>query len=181
MIEINLARQIMHKSLIYLFISLMLSLPSAVQAELPQSLEKQLIDALRYNKAKGERVGNSGKAIQAYMKAGVVAKKPTVRADYTDYYLLKKPASFMGHQLFIIEEEYMSQYIGCCVSEGVGVTVRLSGTDANLKVFAKHNGCSVESPINITEHLDYLGIKASAPAGKYSTLSCRDRDVVLSH
>lgn len=154
------------------------TLAFSAQAEPMAKLEKQLTEALRYNPSTGERIGNSGKAIQAYMKAGLVNKKPNVRVDYTDYYLLNKPASFMGHHLFMIEEEYLIKYIGCCVSEGAGVTLRIRASDKNLRTFAKQNGCAVEDGVNITEHLDDLGLKASAPAGKYITLSCRMRDAV---
>lgn len=113
------------------------------------------------------------------MRAGIVNKKPNVRVDYTDYYLVKKPASFMGHALFMIEEEYMTQYIGCCVSEGAGITVRLKGDDTALNDFAKRNACSVESKVDMSAQLKYLGLKAELPAGNYTSLSCRDRDVVL--
>jgi hypothetical protein len=152
------------------------------QAEASNSdskLETILTDVLRYDAIKAERVGNSGKAIQAYMRAGIVNKKPNIRVDYTDYYLVKKPISFMGHELFMIEEEYMSKYIGCCVSEGAGITVRLNGDDNALKHFAKNNACSVESKVDMPAQLKYLGLKAKVPMGDYVTLSCRDRDVVL--
>lgn len=157
---------------------------SIAQAETPSStsaLETMLTDALRYDAAKAERVSNSGKAIQAYMRAGIVNKKPNVRVDYTDYYLVKKPTNFMGHELFMIEEEYMTQYLGCCVSEGAGITVRLKGDDTVLKAFAKSNACSVESKVDMPTQLEYLGLKAKVPTGDYTTLSCRDRDVVFQH
>ena len=62
------------------------------------------------------------------MQAGYIDNKPNLRADYTDYYLLNKPARFMGHELVMIEEEYMSRYIGCCVSPGAGLSVKVSGS-----------------------------------------------------
>ena len=84
---------------------------SQVMALNDQSLESGLTSALRLKKGTTERIGNSGKAIQAYMREGIVNKKPNQRADYTDYYLVNKPAKFMGHDLIVIEEEYMSQYL----------------------------------------------------------------------
>lgn len=141
-------------------------------------LEQGLTNALRYDPIKAERIGDSGKAIQAYMRAGTVNKKPNLRADYTDYYLVKKPASFMGHDLFMIEEEYMSAYIGCCVSPGAGITVRLTGDDSALQAFAKANACSVESQVDLKTVLKELGLKAQLAAGNYTTLSCRERDAL---
>lgn len=154
------------------------SLANAESTTLANSLENRLTDALRYDTAKTERVGDSGKAIQAYMRAGIVNKKPNIRADYTDYYLVNKPASFMGHDLFMIEEEYMTAYIGCCVSEGAGITVRLTGDDSALQAFAKANACSVEHNVDLKAVLERLGLKAKLPRGKYTTLSCRERDAL---
>jgi hypothetical protein len=59
----------------------------AIGATQASQLEQLLTDALRYDSVKAKRIGDSGKAIQAYMRAGIVNKKPNVRTDYTDYYL----------------------------------------------------------------------------------------------
>lgn len=92
-----------------------------------RALENGLANALRLKPGTTERAGDSGKAIQAYMREGAVSKKPNQRADYTDYYLVNKPVSFMGHELVVIEEEYMTNYAGCCVNSGAGITVKVHG------------------------------------------------------
>ncbi|SKA74990.1 hypothetical protein SAMN02745130_01455 [Thiothrix eikelboomii] len=166
--------------------SLLLSLSLAVVMQAAHAagttqasqLEQGLSDALRYDPAKAERIGDSGQAIQAYMRAGIVNKKPNLRADYTDYYLVNKPAHFMGHELVMIEEEYMTAYIGCCVNAGAGITVRLTGDDSALQAFAKANACSVENKVDLKTVLKELGLKAKLPAGQYTTLSCRERDAL---
>lgn len=89
----------------------LIAFSQAANASNDQALEAGLLDALRYDKAKQERVGDSGKAIQAYMREGLVNNRPNQRIDYTDYYLLNKPAKFLGQDLVMIEEEYMSRYI----------------------------------------------------------------------
>lgn len=124
------------------------------------------------------RYGNYGKAIQGYMNKGYIKSKPDVyRADYVDHYFLRKPAFLLGHELKIIEEEYMSEYVGCCASEGVGVVLKLSGGVSRLKKFANRNRCSIE-PINFKQHLKWLGIKnPKVKRGSYVTLSCRERDL----
>jgi len=141
-----------------------------------QDLEVGLIDSMRLNKTTKTRLGDSGKAIQAYMRQGLVNKKPNQRADYTDYYLLKKPARLMGHDLVLIEEEYMSAYIGCCVSEGIGITVKVIGSTKNLEEFAKENGCTFSDHVDLQSQLDTVNIKTKILPGHYASLSCRERD-----
>lgn len=55
-----------------------------------------------------------------YLKLhGFIAKKPNIkRYDYNDVYNVKKPLSFKGQNVVLLTDEYMSEYVGCCVSEG---------------------------------------------------------------
>ncbi|MGK5071664.1 hypothetical protein [Janthinobacterium sp. ZB1P44] len=139
-------------------------------------LESGLLHALHLKKGTTDRVGTSGKAIAAYMREGYVGKRPDQRFDYTDYYLLKKPASFMGHALVLIEEEYITQYIGCCVSPGAGVTVRVHGSTQKLQAFAHAQRCTLTDPVDIRQALGEVAIKTRLPRGHYASLSCRERD-----
>lgn len=140
------------------------------------NLETGLVAALSLKKGTTERIGDSGKAIQAYIRAGLINKKPNQRADYTDYYLLKKPASFMGHELVVIEEEYMARYVGCCVSPGAGVSLKLTGSAKNLEDFAQLNKCTLKKDVNLQKELQDVSIKATLRPGSYANLSCRERD-----
>ena len=142
-----------------------------------QNIEERLINALRLKDGTNERVGDSGKAIQAYVREGILNKKPDKRSDYTDYYVVKKPTIFMKHELIVIEEEYMSEYIGCCVSPGAGVTVKIIGNTNNLLEFAQENGCSVKENVNLKQELADLGINRNLPTGEFASLTCRERDV----
>lgn len=152
-------------------------LPLAAFAADEAALEKGLADAMRYDRAKGERVAPSGPALQAYIQAGYLDLKPSVRADYTDYRLLKKPAPFMGQRLVMVEEEYMTQYIGCCVDEGVGAVVRVGGSTAAMEAFAKANACRFEPDYDPEQALTANRLGIGLPPGKYARLSCRERDV----
>ena len=152
----------------------LLSLPASAMDE--AMLEQGLAGALSYDKKTHERAADSGKAIQAYMREGYVNKRPNRRADYTDYYVVNKPARFMGHDLVLIEEEYMTAFIGCCVSEGMGITVRTNGPTAALEAFAEANSCRVEERVNMADKMSSVGLKASFPKGEYVSLSCRARD-----
>ena len=140
------------------------------------ALEKSLTDALRLKPGTSERVGKSGAAIKAYAKAGFIGTKADKRADYTDYHLLKKPAPFMGHTLVVLEQEYMVKNVGCCVSPGLGLTVKLVGGAGNLEAFAKQNGCKLSTGVDPVADLKAVGIKATLPPASYATLSCRERD-----
>ncbi|SIR77184.1 hypothetical protein SAMN05880566_12119 [Janthinobacterium sp. TND4EL3] len=149
---------------------------ASANAAADPALESDLIQALHVKKGTTQRVGTSGKAIAAYVREGYVGKRPDQRFDYTDYYLLKKPASFMGHALVLIEEEYITQYIGCCVSPGAGVTVRVQGSTQNLQAFARAQRCTLNDPVDIGHALKDVAIKNRLPKGHYASLSCRERD-----
>lgn len=139
-------------------------------------LEAGLIQALQLKPGTNERSGYSGKAIQAYKQAGLVGKKPNQRFDYTDYYLVNQGASFLGHELVLIEEEYITQYIGCCVSPGVGVTVKVHDSTKNLAAFAKAKRCTLLDPVDLNHALRDVAIKTRFPKAQYASLSCRERD-----
>ncbi|PHV23662.1 hypothetical protein CSQ92_12120 [Janthinobacterium sp. BJB446] len=149
---------------------------ASAHAAADPGLESGLLHALQLKKGTTERVGTSGKAIAAYMREGYIGKHPDQRADYTDYYLLKKPASFMGHELVLIEEEYITQYIGCCVSPGAGVTVKVRGNTQKLQAFARAQRCTLTDPVDVQHALNDVAIKTRLPKGHYASLSCRERD-----
>ncbi len=117
--------------------------------------------------------------LQILKQKGFLAKKPNIsRADYNDIYKLKKPYEFMGQNVVLISDEYMSEYIGCCVSEGWGAVFKQTSNLKLIEKFAKTNQCSV-GPIESTS--DYYGFKIrSMPRGNYYELSCRERDLAQS-
>lgn len=145
------------------------------------SLENNLLSTLKLKLNEFgdiERNGNHGQAIRAYMNKGYIDKKPTVyRADYVDYYVLKKPTYVLGHELKVIEEEYMSEYVGCCVNEGVGVVLKLTGSMQKLENFAQKNKCLVE-PVDYAYYYESLGIVNAIPEkGVFVEMSCRVNDI----
>lgn len=157
-------------------LALLIATSPLASAQGGKAMESGLIDALRFDAKRHERVAPSGPALQAYIRAGYLDARPSARADYTDYRLMKKPATLMGHTLVVIEEEYMTAYVGCCVSEGVGVTVRLDGSAGNLKAFAKDNACTYSEIDDPGAELKSFDIVNDLPKGKYASLSCRERD-----
>lgn len=141
--------------------------------------QSALLEALKLKAGTTERMASSGKAIQAFIANGAVGKAADTRADYSDYRLLKQALPFMGHELVALEEEYMSEYVGCCVSPGIAATVKLQAGGEDLDAFAAANGCRVERDSD--EYSDFsllheLGL-ARAKEGSYATLSCKERDI----
>ncbi|MGV8942146.1 MAG: hypothetical protein ACOH1P_11565 [Lysobacter sp.] len=141
-----------------------------------EELQAALIAALRQKPGTAERIGSSADAIMGYVNAGYTGKKPDSRSDYSDERILKKPAQFMGHTLVAIEEEYMEEYVGCCVSPGMAVTVKLNPNGENLDAFAAQSGCSVSRDTDAYYSADDIGLPP-APRGTYATLACKERDL----
>jgi hypothetical protein len=148
---------------------------AAIAANDPM-LERSLLDAMRLKPGTTERSTKSGPMIMAYVKDGYLDLKPIQRADYVDYRLFKKPAQLMGHTLIVVEEEYMTKFSGCCVNEGLGVTVKVVGKTAQLEKFAEQNGCAFLPHVDLADELKSVGINARIPKAEYATVSCRERD-----
>jgi len=150
-------------------------MPAALAAG-DADLEQGLILAMTLDKAKQERPNDSGVPIQAYKKQGLISFKPTKREDYTDYYVLKKPATFLGQKLIVIEEEYMIKFVGCCVDEGLGVFVETVGPTDALKALAAENRCEYKEGEEVRQ--DIAGLSpAIAPSGHFGHLSCRTQSI----
>jgi hypothetical protein len=165
------------QTVLVVLVALLAAFAPAARAVGAQDLEAGLLNALRLKPQTLERVGSAREAIRAYITAGYLPKKPTRRADYTDYYLLTKPTTLLGHTLIVIEEESMVRYVGCCVSPGIGVTVKIVGSSHNVEQFANNNGCRFADHVDPQADLKAVGIKVHLSKGHYASLSCRERDV----
>ncbi|HZX80853.1 MAG TPA: hypothetical protein VFE72_07880, partial [Lysobacter sp.] len=91
----------------------------------------------------------------------------------------RRPATLLGHELVALDEEYMIEHIGCCVSEGLAVALRLRAGGDDLDAFAKANGCSLQPDADsyALDRLFELGLP-KAPAGTYAVLQCKSRDAM---
>lgn len=114
---------------------------------------------------------------KALKAGGFIAKKPEIsRYDYNDVYTVKKPIKFMGQTVVAVSDEYMSEYIGCCVSEGWGAVLSKKSDLAALQQFTKQNQCSLKP--RGQEASDYYDQSLkSDPRAEYYELSCRERDL----
>jgi hypothetical protein len=141
-----------------------------------QKLEQGLIQAMSLNAKTGERLAEPGPALRAYIQAGVVKAKPERREDYTDYRTVRKPAYLYGQQLVELEEEYLTKFIGCCVSEGLGASLKITDPQrlGELQAFAKSNGCKLDASARVAQ--DLKGRGAPVGQGAYANISCRVRD-----
>lgn len=139
------------------------------------ALVNALLDAMRIKPGTLERLGDSGKAIVAIANAGFVNLKPDERIDYSDYRIFRKPFFVLGQELVVIDEEYFDVYVGCCVSPGVEITVKISGSLDQMQNFAQENRCTLSRDSDE----NYFGPQISipdAPKGTYAQLSCKERD-----
>jgi hypothetical protein len=144
----------------------------------PDRLQAGLVDAMRLNTQTGERIGDSGAAIRAYIQAGYLRARPEKRFDYTDYRILRRPARLLGQELVLIEEEYLTRFIGCCVNAGVGAVVRATADTSAIDAFAAANRCSIAKGRDVIATLESVGLKPAQ--GEYLQLSCRERDVLAT-
>jgi hypothetical protein len=155
-----------------IFLSVAVVHPSFAASD--QALEKRFVDALRHD-GKGHRQERAGQAIRAYKSAGVLAFKPQ-RMDYNDYYVVRKPASFLGNALVVVMEQYMAQYVGCCVDPGAGAYVRVTASLAPMRAFARANRCRIEEYPDEKAFLREVPVKLKVGPGKYAALRCHESD-----
>jgi hypothetical protein len=141
--------------------------------------ELGLIAAIKPNTDNSDRMGDSGKAIRTYINAGYLNIKPNTRTDYTDHWLLKHSAPFLGNDLVMIDEEYMTKFIGCCVNPGLILTIRTTPAGLNsLRNFAKANKCSLDENIKIDQVFSDATIQGAPKMdGSFASLSCRQSDL----
>lgn len=123
------------------------------------------------------RQGNAAAVLREFKAEGLIPFKPQ-RIDYTDFYPLLKPVQILGHDLVLLEEEYMTQFMGCCVSEGAGMVLRLRGATDKLEAFAQANQCRVEEFRDQAAYLKHKPVRFPLPSGAYVSVSCRARDEV---
>lgn len=112
--------------------------------------------------------------IKEMKKNGIIPNKPTEGADYTDYYRIKSPQRIFWHDLVVFEHEYRQVYLGCCVSPGIGLVLKVNGSIQNLKNIALTNKCSLDYPLDTNDYM--VKLKPSTTSG-YAYLSCRKRDL----
>lgn len=124
----------------------------------------------------GTRALEPGIAIRAYIKSGHVSRKPDNAADYVDYRRLRKPTALFGHPLLVLEEEYMNQYIGCCVNPGIGMVIEVKGSTEALDAFLAANKCRKNWPSGPEDSLDKAGVKPK-PDTTYVSITCRQNDM----
>lgn len=141
------------------------------------ALQQALIAAMSWDALTQTRLGDSGAAIRAYANAGLVDIKPAIRMDYSDYRRFKQPAPFLGHELVVIEEEYMAAYVGCCVSPGVAILVKLYPDGVNLGEFIQGRGCSLNADVSHYADIPELQLPPLR-YGSFVEISCKERDSV---
>jgi hypothetical protein len=121
-------------------------------------ITKLLIAAIEPNQTSDGRLLDSGVPVRALIDAGYLRRKPEARIDYVDVRMMRKPFDFLGAQLLIVEEEYLVDYIGCCVDPGISLVLDVTSGGGNISKLATANSCSY------SEDGDYIR-RAAADAG----------------
>lgn len=118
------------------------------------------------------------KSIPQLKVQGYISTKPQItRYDYNDVYQMQKPLIFLNQSVVLVSDEYMSEYIGCCVSEGWGAVFKVNRDYDSLRQFAEENYCSLEEVTN-SDQRNYRGFPyRKLGKGKFVELSCRERDI----
>ncbi|MFZ6745645.1 hypothetical protein ACO0LC_20680 [Undibacterium sp. JH2W] len=167
----------MRKFLYLLLAACFMSVLSSTSMAADGELENRLIKALKIKKNGLDRQARSRPVILAYQQAGILKRSRNRRIDYMDFYIVDKPASFMGQKLVLLEEEYMDTWVGCCVSPGMGLAVQVSSNTDAMEKFALENACTLTPHFDLKARFkDYL-IKHQLPVADYAYLSCRERDL----
>jgi hypothetical protein len=110
-------------------------------------------------------------------RAGILSKNVSSRFDYVSYYKPTRLVTFYGARLMYFENEYLEQFIGCCVDDGFGLI--LQGSESKeINDFAATNGCK----ITIGDHV-YLPFEINKEFEKQKVkieslleISCRFND-----
>lgn len=102
-----------------------------------------------------------GDVISHFVKNGILKGfEPSLRRDYSSFYIPTKNVQVLGGRLIIYEHEYMEQFIGCCVNEGNAAVLLIDSDIAHIEAFANANKCMLEKgdeislPDNVWELLN---------------------------
>lgn len=127
---------------------------------------------------RGMGSGEMLKDFKALKQQGVISHKPQVsRVEYNDVYVVKKPLKIFNQNVVLLSDEYMSEYIGCCVSEGWGAIVKKQQSLQALQKYATQKHCELR-PFSLQENQAYYGFATKKLSkGEYYELSCRERDL----
>ncbi|MBU3547506.1 zinc ribbon domain-containing protein [Polynucleobacter sp. P1-05-14] len=112
--------------------------------------------------------------IMKLAELGIINKAAELRSDYTDMYRVKIPTYFLNNEVVVIENSYMTKWIGCCPQPGMGIFVKVLNDDnSKLEQFGRKFKCSVDKNQTLKD-AEYvkLGIRNSSNKEKYTHISC---------
>jgi hypothetical protein len=136
----------------------------------PTALENELLEALKLNNKGDDRRVHPEVVISDYAAKHLIDLSRTKRVDSDNFYVLRKPAKLLGHDLLVI-----SWAQDTARSYGLTVYVRVIGDDANLAAFAKTNRCNYAYEQDLgswqlfDEHPPIV-----FPKGRHASLACTD-------
>lgn len=144
-------------------------------AENKVNSETLLLKAFQYSEnGANSRVVSSQIAYKALKKDGKIGKKPNMRVDYVDFYIPLKPIFILNYKIVTLEEEYMIEFKGCCVDNGIGAVIEINHSIKDLRNFALKNKCQLTEEIDFNTYLSENLLKFKTKKIKYAYLGCRE-------
>ena len=118
--------------------------------------------------------------LDPYRSAGLIGGKPDLESDYSAFYRVAGPATFLDYPLLAFETETMRSagFIGCCVNRGLSMLVKTDGKDGAAQAFAQKAECRVIADDSYRlDRFKELEIAAmTAPDSAYRVISCHEND-----
>jgi hypothetical protein len=139
--------------------------------ELSASLTQQLLGNQYTDKTWAKREQQIKLAMTALKQQGVINAKPIVRYDYEDIYRVNKPVVILGLKPVLLIHEYMTQYSGCCVNDGIAIVLEDSADSKAIRAFAKTNWCGLYDYNEASYFESQAKFRKKSQA--YLLLSCR--------
>jgi hypothetical protein len=151
-----------------------------------KTVEGTLLAGLQINGSGDGRQAVTVAVLRAYKKAGLIASKRAIRSDFDDYYVLKRPTTFIGHDILLIVEDHGrdgGDGSGGTPTFELSVVLRVNGDARNLERFAEANRCDLRDYYDLAGQWEmFKRVWASEPkvihpkiefsAGRYAKLTC---------
>lgn len=141
-------------------------------------VESVIKESLSYNPKTELNLLSGDDAVKKIADAGYFTAKPSLRIDYSSYYLPKKGLKIFDMDLVYYDHEYLVRFIGCCVDEGNAIVLKPGAQMDEIERFARKNRCRLRKngPLYMPDEVAKLLNLEDAQKRKLVELSCKYND-----